>query len=155
MHQHWTHSRLDKPRRDFIRGFPYMLQEEIEGVQLIIVHFALKPEGNGFKPLSFREGDEQILSLFADTPGELVCFGHLHGQRINREYAGRHFLNPGSLGTGAQASASYAVIELRDGKFAIEHCRVPYEREALLARYERFEIPAREFIRRIFFGMAG
>ena len=153
MHQHWTHSRLDKPRRDFIRGFPYMLQEEIEGVQLTVVHFALTQQGNAFKPVNFRGSEEEILGLFADTPGQLVCYGHLHGQRVNRAYGGRHFLNPGSLGTGAQAEAAYAVIELREGCFEIELRRVPYEREELLARYDRLEIPAREVIRRIFFGI--
>ena len=44
-HQHWTHSRLDKGRRDFIRGFPYSLREEIEGVKLTVVHFALTLAG--------------------------------------------------------------------------------------------------------------
>ena len=155
MHQHWTHSRLDKPRRDFIRGFPYMLQEQIEGVQLTVVHFALTQQQNAFKPVDFRGSEEEILGLFSDTPGELMCFGHLHGQRLNREYGSRHFLNPGSLGTGAQAEASYAWIELREGRFEIEMLRVPYQRGELLARYDQLEIPAREVIRKIFFGVTG
>lgn len=103
----------------------------------------------------YHAGDEQILGLFSDTPGELICFGHLHGWRFNRAYAGRHFLNPGSLGTGAQAEASYALIELRDGKFSLEERRVPYERAAFFEQYQRLEIPAREIILKIFFGVDG
>jgi predicted phosphodiesterase len=41
MHQHWTHSRLDRARRDFIRGLPWAISETIQGVRLAVVHFAL------------------------------------------------------------------------------------------------------------------
>jgi hypothetical protein len=68
-------------------------------------------------------------------------------------YGGRHFLNPGSLGTGAQPEAAYALIELQDGRVEIEQCHVPYAREELLARYERLQVPAREVILKIFFGV--
>jgi putative phosphoesterase len=155
MHQHWTHSRLDKPRRDFIRGFPYLIREEIEGVALTVVHFALTPEGDAFQPVNFRGSDEEILALFADTPGELICFGHLHSRRFNHVVAGRHFLNPGSVGTGYLAQAAYAVVDIYDGAFTIQEFRVPYDRTALFERYQRLEIPAREGILKAFFGIAG
>jgi putative phosphoesterase len=154
-HQHWTHSRLDQPRRDFIRGCPYAITEDIEGVQLTVVHFALTPVGNAFQPVNFRGGDEQILVLFADTPGGLVCFGHLHNRRFNRKYAGRHFLNPGAVGCDHQGEASYALIEFHAGAFTIQECRVPYDRSALLERYRQLEIPAREVILKAFFGVTG
>ena len=154
-HQHWTHSRLDKGRRDFIRGFPYSLREEIEGVKLTVVHFALTREGDGFRSVNPRGSDEEILGLFGDTPGELVCFGHLHGRRFNREFSGRHFLNPGAVGCSYQAEACYAMLDLSGGSFAIEECRVKYERGALLERYRELEIPAREVILRVFFGVGG
>ncbi len=155
MHQHWTHSRLDKPRRDFIRSFPYLIRDEIEGVALTLVHFALSPAGDAFQPVNFRASDEEILALFADTPGKLICFGHLHSRRFNREFAGRHFLNPGSVGTGHQAEASYAVIDIHAGAFTIQEFRVPYDRTALFERYQRLEIPARESILKAFFGVTG
>jgi putative phosphoesterase len=154
-HQHWTHSRLDQGRRDFIRGFPYVISDEIEGVRLTVVHFALEREGTAFKHFNPRGSDEEILGLFGDTPGELVCFGHLHERRFSREFGGRHFLNPGAVGCSHQAEACYAIVDLSGGRFAIEECRVKYERGALLERYRELEIPAREVILKVFFGVGG
>jgi predicted phosphodiesterase len=96
MHQHWTHSRLDQARRDFIRGLPHMISETLAGVRLTVVHCALAADGRSLAAVSPRWGDAEILDRFADTPGDLVCFGHLHERRFNREYHGRHFLNPGA-----------------------------------------------------------
>jgi hypothetical protein len=89
----------------------------------------------------------------ADTPGDLVCFGHLHERRINREYHGRHFLNPGAAGCSHWSEARYAVIELAGGQLDIEERRVAYERGPLLGRYDTLEVPARDFIRKAFFGV--
>jgi len=63
------------------------------------------------------------------------------------------FLNPGAAGCSRRPEATYAIIEMADGHFAIEERRVTYEREALLARYDALEIPARDFIRKVFFGV--
>jgi putative phosphoesterase len=153
MHQHWTHSRLDRARRDFIRGLPWAISETIQGVRLTVVHFALAVDGRSLKDVSPRWDDAGILDLFTDTPGDLVCFGHLHERRFNREYHGRHFLNPGAAGCSRRPEATYAIIEMADGHFAIEERQVTYEREALLARYDALEIPARAFIRKVFFGV--
>jgi putative phosphoesterase len=152
MHQHWTHSRLDKARRDFVRGLPHAISETISGVRLVVVHFALAADGCSFRDVSPRWGDAEILDLFADTPGALVCFGHLHERRFNRDYDGRHFLNPGAVGCSHRSEASYAVVDVTNGSFAIEERRVAYERGPLLARYDELEVPARNFIRKAFFG---
>lgn len=152
MHQHWTHSRLDQARRDFIRGLPHAISETINGIHLVVVHFALAADGRSLKDASPRWGDAEILDLFADTPGALVCFGHLHGRRFNCAYHGRHFLNPGAVGCSHRSEASYAIIDVTDGQFAIEERQVAYERGPLLARYDELEIPARNFIRKVFFG---
>jgi putative phosphoesterase len=153
MHQHWTHSRLNLERRNFIRGFPIKVEEVIEGIKLTIVHFALSAAGNTFMRLDPRAGIEGILDAFSNTPGELVCFGHIHTRPINQQFNGRHFLNPGVVGVNNDGTAEYAVIEIIGGSFRIELRKVKYDRELLLRRYDELEIPARDFIRKTFFGI--
>lgn len=153
MHQHWTHSRLDQAQRDFIRGLPWASTETLAGVRLTVVHCALAPDGRTLRDVSPRWADADILDLFADTPGDLVCFGHLHERRFNRAYHGRHFLNPGSAGCGHRSEAPYAIVDIAGGRFTVEERIVPYDRGALLARYDELEIPARDFIRKVFFGV--
>jgi len=151
-HQHWTPTRLNQARRDFIRGLPYMICETIQGVRVTVVHWALAADGHTLKDVNTRWGDDVILDLFADTPGDLVCFGHLHERRFNRAYQGRHFLNPGAAGCTHRSKAPYAIVDIAGGRFVIEERIVSYHRGARLARYNVLEIPARDFIRKAFFG---
>ena len=153
LHQHWTHSRLDQARRDFIRGLPYMICETLQGVRLTVVHCAVAADGRTLVDANPRWDDATILDLFTDTPGDLVCFGHLHERRFNCAYQGRRFLNPDAAGCSQRSEASYAIVDIADGRCEIAERRVAYDRSALLARYDTLEIPARDFIRRVFFGM--
>jgi len=155
MHQHWTHSRLHLAHRDFIRAFPYLRRETIDGVDLTVVHFALTAAGNSFKRVSPGGSDEEILRSFDETPGTLVCFGHLHSRQFNRQFAGRHFLSAGGVGCSHDSTAAYAVLDLHGGAFEVELRKVKYERGALLKRYDELEVPARESIRKAFFGVTG
>ena len=45
------------------------------------------------------------------------------------------------------------MVKIADGHFMIEERRVAYERGPLLARYDELEVPARDFIRKVFFGV--
>ncbi len=56
-------------------GLPHMISGTIRGVRLVVVHFALAADGSSLVAESPRWGDVEILDLFADTPGDLVCFG--------------------------------------------------------------------------------
>lgn len=153
-HQHWTHSRLDAARRNYLRTLPYVIDEVLDGLRVIVVHFALDADGNErrFSSIDFRSKDEEVLDAFSAPPGSLVCFGHLHGRRIFRERGGCLFLNPGTVGCGREPVADYAVVRIERGRCTVEDRRVPYDRTTLLARYDELEVPARDSIRRQFFG---
>ncbi len=153
LHQHWTHSHLDRSRRDFIRGLPHVISETIQGVRMTVVHWALATDGRTLVDANPRWDDAAILALFAETPGDLVCFGHLHERRFNHEYQGRRFLNPGAAGCSQRPEAAYAIVDISDGRCEIAERRVAYDRSALLARYDALKIPARDFIRKVFFGV--
>jgi putative phosphoesterase len=153
LHQHWTHSRLDKPRRDFIKAMPFKKSETIEGVNVSIVHYALDHTGKAFKPTDYPQTDIDIMSSFNNVEGHLICFGHLHRRQINRIYEGCYYLNPGSAGCNHKNIAPYAIVTLQDGSISVEQLEIPYDRTELLAEYDRLEIPARETIKKIFYGV--
>ena len=154
LHQHWTHSRLDKRRREYIRAMPHAIDEVLEGVRLHIVHFAREWGASAFKAVDPAWTDQQILTLFGDIDVDLLCFGHLHNRLFSQLYRGVYFLNPGPAGCNHKGIAPYATVTIEDTLFAIEHHAVSYDRGELLSRYDRLEIPARNDIRRIFFGIA-
>jgi|GEM_PF-3239646 len=85
--------------------------------------------------------------------GDLICFGHIHPRQFNLKYHGRHFLNSGGVGFSKNGSASYAIIDIKAGGFEIAIEKVMYDREPLLRRYDELEIPDRDLIRKVFFGV--
>jgi predicted phosphodiesterase len=152
-HQHWTHSRLDKPRRDYIRAMPFEINEVVEGMHLRMVHFALESDRKTFKGVDFRGIDTDILPLFDWKGADFLCFGHLHNWRYSGWYKGCYFLNPGSVGCSHSSSAPYAVVSITGGEFSVEQRAIPYDRTQLLIEYDRLEIPAKETIRKLFYGL--
>jgi hypothetical protein len=66
---------------------------------------------------------------------------------------GCHYLNPGSAGCNHKKIAPYAIVTIQDGSISVEQLEIPYDRRELLAQYDRLEIPARETILKIFFGV--
>jgi putative phosphoesterase len=151
-HQHWTHSRLDRVQKDYIRAMPFDITETLEGVRLRMVHFAFDQAHKSFMHVDFKATDIEILSLFEPEEEDIVCFGHLHNRLINQPYRGSYFLNPGAAGCNHKSVAPYATVTIQDNQFTVERYQVPYDRGALLARYDQLEIPARETIRKIFYG---
>lgn len=152
-HEQWTLSRLDQAQRDFIRGMPPIVRETIDSVHFSVVHFALAADGRSISDVSPLWSDARILDLFARTPGALICFGHLHERRFNRTYRGRRFLNPGAVGCSPRGEARFATVDIAGGRFRIAEHRVTYDRGPLLAAYDALGVPARDFIRKVFFGV--
>ena len=87
---------------------------------------------------------ESIERELAGVTAALVACGHSHYPRVVEIAGGRRIVNPGSVGLQAYnddhpnrhvmetggPEASYAVIELRDGRWLVEHRRVSYDHEA-------------------------
>lgn len=85
--------------------------------------------------------DDEICELLAGQKSKLICCGHTHTPRLVKLSQGPLVLNPGSVGLQAYTDqepvvhsmenycdrASYAVAEIRNGEWVIEHIRVPYD----------------------------
>jgi predicted phosphodiesterase len=85
--------------------------------------------------------DDEIQELLAGQKTKLICCGHTHIPRLVKLSSGALVLNPGSVGLQAYTDeepvthsmenysdrASYAVAEILDGEWLIEHVRVAYD----------------------------
>ena len=152
MHQHWTHSRIDRNRRDYVRSFPYRIDEVYGTVRLSFVHFALDSSGKEFYAVDPQGPDEDVLDRFSDIDSDLICFGHLHDRVMDTGYKGRRFLNPGAAGCSTNAIARFSVVDLSGDIFQTILVKVEYDQVDLFRRYYDLQVPAREFIFRAFFG---
>ena len=69
----------------------------------------------------------------------ILLGGHSHKQE-QREYAGKTYLNPGSLGLaldGVGGHAHFAILTLENSTWQIECFQIPYDLEGYLAEFDR------------------
>ena len=85
--------------------------------------------------------DNDIQALLGEQKSRLICCGHTHTPRLVKLASGSTILNPGSVGLQAYTDeepvvhsmqnytdkACYAIIEITQNDFIVEHRRVNYE----------------------------
>ena len=85
--------------------------------------------------------DDEIVALLGEQQSKLICCGHTHTPRLVTLSSGICVLNPGSVGLQAYTDeepfvhsmenyndkASYAIAQLLNDEWLIQHLRVPYD----------------------------
>ena len=96
----------------------------------------VKSEGNfGLHP-------ELLLSHLENLDASILLGGHSHKQE-QKEYAGKTYLNPGSLGLALDdvgGHAHFAILTLENSTWQIECFQIPYDLEGYLAEFDRAEL---------------
>ena len=148
-HQYWTHDQLGSVYRDAVAAWPWIIQIEVEGIRLAFMHYALRGDGNSYKPFLKNPTLVKLADLF-DTTADYVFYGHDHVASDHQ--AKTRFMNPGSLGCQKTAAAPYLIFEVLDGKPEIHKGMIPYDDKELYAAFESRDVPERAFIYKAFLG---
>ncbi|MCP4541786.1 MAG: metallophosphoesterase family protein [Chloroflexi bacterium] len=149
-HQHWVHSCLDPSLRSTIAQWPYVIQEEFEGVRLTFLHYVPADTASGFAPTLHDLTPDGLDALFAQYEADIAFYGHNH---FASDVVGRaRYVNLGSLGCYKEPVARFVVLECAKGAYTLEKRAVPYEDKDLFAAFEQRQVPERDFICRTFFG---
>jgi putative phosphoesterase len=147
---HWTHAQIGAQLRSRVAAWPLEIKREIEGVHLTFQHYALKSNGKELKPLVHNPTAANLHGLFEAPDSDILFYGHVHGRS---DIAGRtRYVNPGSSGCHAEATARYCVAEFRPGGCTIAHHSVPYDDRPLFQAFKRRQVPGRQFFYHMFFG---
>lgn len=150
LHETWTHAQLGDGLRDTLDDWPYIIWEEIEGVPFVFTHYALQPNGE-FKQILPNPLATDFDRLFEDFLGNTAVFyGHTH-IALDVQSTMR-YINPGSVGCTPTAYANYVILDVIDGTFTITPRHIPYDDRALLAAFDKRDVPDRAFIRKTFYG---
>jgi len=126
--------------KEFLKQLPSEKHLEIEGIKIHLVHGSpRKNNENIFPDLKPETVEEMTLSSDAD----LILCGHTHipcGYQLNNK---KTVVNVGSVGRSMTEDAMpcYAIINIKNGEFTVEHHFVDYEREiaADIIRSHNFE----------------
>jgi putative phosphoesterase len=141
----WSLTRLSEEDRSFIAGFQSTVEIPLEGGRnLLCFHGSPTSFDEIILPTTPELGFHALLSPYLP---HLMCGGHTHMQQIRRiGTSDSFFFNPGSVGiayTHYQADgdfradpwAEYAMLNVHEGRVALEFRRVPYDAEVLLDIY--------------------
>lgn len=146
----WTQANVDLTVREAMQTWPYALTEMIADSQFAFLHYPRGPESDGFVPIVEDATAKALDELFASVRAGVIFYGHHHPAA---DHAGRaRYINPGSLGCGAEAVARFTIIDAeRSGIPVIRHHETPYDRALLHAALVRRDVPDAEFLRQAFF----
>jgi predicted phosphodiesterase len=154
-HQRWVRAQLDPALRPVVAQWPWAIEEDIEGVPVAFVHYALDETGRGFAEPVLEPEPAALDRLFRPRRARLVFYGHLHyPSPFTPDIIGRaRYVNPGALGCSPEPLARYALLEVdHDGACRLAFRAAPYDPGPLFAAFAEREVPERAFIMATFFG---
>jgi len=135
----WAHKQLSASNRQYLSKLPQELRLNIAGRQFLLTHGS--PVSN-VEPLTAGTPEERLEQLSRIARAEVVICGHSH-QPFARQVGGVLFINTGSVGRQGDGDprACYAILELAEGSFAVQHYRVEYDMERAAAAIRLAGLP--------------
>jgi len=151
-HQRWVAEALGESYVDVINNFEYECILNIEGVKIYLCHYPFTSEEGKFK--WFNNFDEKIDKLaFRDVDADLYIFGHQHNGSDKVDSDGVRYVNLSSAGATRGNDTTYAIIEIHDNSFEVMLKNISYDKPKVIKKIDKIELPEKDFIKRIFFGI--
>lgn len=150
-HQIWIANSLNEQIREEISKFPYLIKENIEGINVAFMHYALnnKEDKKTFKPIEKNITKGTMNNLFEDIDSEVIFFGHEHNaSNIKSE---KHYINVGSSGCTKEDITHCTIVEFKEKSYDIKVHEMKYNKDEVIKELYRKEVPEREIISKIFF----
>ena len=142
----WTYQTLSKKSRRYLKSLPEQREVEICGTSLLLTHGSSASLSEHLKP---DTPEERFHELANEVTAKVVLCGHSH-QAFIREVDDVRFINPGSVGRldDGDPRASYAILDIQQGKVAVQFFRVPYNIQAVVQQVRQAGFP--EIIAQVF-----
>lgn len=147
----WCRDRLSNDDLDYLRGFQPSCEIPLNGDSKLLLYHG-SPRSH-MEDLLATTPPEQLDEMLAGHEAVVLAGGHTHIQML-RQHRGMLIVNPGSVGLpfkeyvgGATptilAHAEYAIVHARDGAVDVNLRRVPLDKHALVAAFDRSDMPLR------------
>ncbi len=126
----WTYQTLSKKSRRYLKSLPEQQEIEINGTSLLLTHGSPASLSEHLRP---DTPEDRFRELADEVTGKVVLCGHSH-QAFIREVDDVRFINPGSVGRldDGDPRASYAILDIHQGKVAVQFFRIPYDIQAVV-----------------------
>jgi len=155
-HQKWTHDELGESYKEWVGGFPAIVQKTIGEKKLVCMHYPHLNDDNKprFSLFTKEQSAEKLRVFFNMYAGDIFAFGHNHNPcAIYDEEIGRYYINPGSLGCSLDEYVSYAILSVNREKVSIEHRKVKYDKAMFISKMQEKKPPEYENVLKWFHGI--
>lgn len=151
LHQLWVVQTLGPDYLEYINDMKYALTIEEGGCRIHLCHYPYVMEKDHF--VRFYPLEENITKeMFDERHADAYIYGHQHaGSDSVKE--GVRFINLKSSGATITDETHYLILELSDGTFSAKMKAIPYNRNNVVDKLEKLNVPEFEFIKKVFFGI--
>lgn len=129
---YWTCERLLPENREYLKSLPDEVDITVEDLRIRILHGDFDGE-EGNSP-SRGTPESRFRTLARESSCQAHILGHTHTP-VHAVVDGVHFINPGSVGRpfDGDPRSSFAVLTVSAGNITVEHFRIPYPVEEVIA----------------------
>lgn len=148
-HQRWTHAQIGTTHQPTLQNWPFSMSIVTPGMQQItFVHYALNSDKTWFRTLIKNPEDRDIKQLFQEIEGDYIFYGHQHSPHDCK--GNRRLINLGSAGCYHQSTVRIAILDCNQSSVEIKKISIEYDDDGLLEEFDRRDVPAKTFIRKVF-----
>ncbi|WP_214778169.1 metallophosphoesterase family protein [Exiguobacterium sp. s22] len=156
LHHEWVARHLETKYADVLDSLPRTMSSGMAGETVFGIHYHIPKEKREATIIEepFHEILEPTLGnmqrLYGEYEGDVILFGHHHSVHLFEDDSKRYF-NPGALGVAKDDLARFAILSEGETGLDLELQAVPYDKRAFLEKMERYEVPQRDVMMRLFY----
>ena len=135
----WTSENLLPENIAYLKSLPQKTDFTVGRFRIGVFHGTLEDPDEELFPSA---PESRFHQLAKDSPYQVQIMGHSHAPYY-KIVDGIHFINPGSVGRmfDGDPRTSFAILKVDSGKMAVEHFRIPYSVEAVIADLKNQKLP--------------
>ncbi|MCC5893034.1 metallophosphoesterase family protein [Exiguobacterium sp.] len=155
-HHEWVARTLRPEYADVLFQLPRTIEQQMGDERVYGIHYHIPAEQRHATILEepFHEILEATLpnmqQLYGAYDADIICFGHHHPVHLFKD-ASKRYVNPGALGVARDDLARYGLLSIEEDGLSIDLKTVPYDKRTFMERMERFDVPQREVMFRLFY----
>ncbi len=150
-HERWASEQLSASNQDAIDRMPELIRYRHGVHSVVLQHAGFDSDGTLVSDAEEYERWKTRASGEHAAP-DIIVFGHDHRPH-DEECGGTRFVSPGSSGCTRSDETCFGIIDLQIDGTSYERRTQPYARSRTIERFEARNVPGRESILRIFFGI--
>ena len=147
----WEHALLSEKSKKFIESLKYEEFLNVGEKRIYVVHYAID-KNNKYPQFVKKPSLSELDELFSYVDADIILYGHNHEKSI---FIGdKYFINCGSLGCPSKdKNIARALILSLSESISFQEIRIEYDIQQVLADINKFNYPAKDTIKAIFYGV--